>query len=119
MSDEPQPQQPNEGVAPEKPLPAEGPGKPGGHEEKAAEQHTDRPRRPEGAGAGGAASTGGTGGTKGARRGPGTPDRDDSGRERSGRPGGEPADGARAAGRAPQDRTASVARARQIGRAHV
>ncbi|MFE2386017.1 hypothetical protein, partial [Streptomyces misionensis] len=29
MSDEPQPQQPKEGVAPKKPLPAEGPGTPG------------------------------------------------------------------------------------------
>ncbi|WP_435876723.1 transglycosylase domain-containing protein [Streptomyces achromogenes] len=134
MSDEPQPQQPNEGVAPEKPLPAEGPGKPGGHAEKAAEQHTDRPRRPEGAGAGGAAGTGrqradrtdraaeGTGGAGGgrgvggARKGPATPGRDDFGRERSGRPGGESADGARGAGRAPQDRTASVARARQAAR---
>ncbi|WP_425337721.1 MULTISPECIES: transglycosylase domain-containing protein [Streptomyces] len=142
MSDEPQPQQPNEGVAPEKPLPAEGPGKPGGHEEKAAEQHTDRPRRPEGArgtggtegtgrqragrpggvrGAGGTDGTGGAAGAGGARKGPGTPDRDDFGPERSGRPDGQSADGAPAAGRAPQDgtpqdRTASVARARQAAR---
>ncbi|MEV4338435.1 hypothetical protein, partial [Streptomyces sp. NPDC049590] len=99
MSDEPQPQQPNEGVAPEKPLPAEGPGKPGGHEEKATDHHTDRPRRPGGAreadgtgntaravgtGRRGAEDVGGAEGGEGAPRRPNTPNHATDGTGRSG-----------------------------------